>query len=226
MAGCEVLRECPNPCGLWVALLGPDGAGKSAVIKRMSGKLSIAFDGIQEFHFRPRFQSCRHDQPAVTQPHAQPPRSALISSLKLLYWLADCWFGYLGIVRPARAHSQLVIFDRYYNDILVDPRRYRLPNSCLWISRMLVRLAPQPDLYVLLDVPAEIVQQRKDEVSGEESRRQQQAYRRMFHCLSNALIVDGTSPLDDVAHQVSAFILDWPTNRTINAPSRSAIAGL
>ena len=212
--------------GLWVALFGPDGAGKSAVIKRMVCELSIAFDGVERFHFRPKFRRQWRDAPPQKRPHEKAPRSSLISVLKLIYWLADGWYGYMATIRPARANSRLVIYDRHYDDILIDPRRYRLPASCLWFARLLVRLAPRPDLYVLLDVPAEVVQERKSEVSCEESQRQRQAYLGMFANLPNAVVIDATSSLDVVANQVNSIVLDFLTNRPPLEIGVSPIAGL
>jgi thymidylate kinase len=143
----------------------------------------------------------------VTDPHARPPRSLPVSVLKLLYWVVDYWFGYLAVIRPALLSSTLVLFDRYYDDLLVDPKRYRLPVSSLHFARLLARLVPRPDLYVVLDVPAELVQQRKAEVSCAESRRQRIAYLQMFRSLPNALIIDAAEPVDNVTRQMRSIIL-------------------
>jgi thymidylate kinase len=205
-----------NQRGLWVAVFGPDGAGKSAVIKRVADGSPAPFRGIQKFHFRPRFRRQWFESPPAMEPHAQSPRGAVLSIFKLFYWLADCWYGYVFIVRPARAGSRLVLFDRYLYDILVDPLRYRLPRSCLWFARLVVLLAPRPDLYVLLDVPAEMVQQRKAEVSPEESHRQRLAYREMFRPLPNAFLVDAVPPVDEVAEKIKTVILESLTRQAIN----------
>ena len=192
--------------GLWIAFFGPDGAGKSAVIAALSGKLETSFAGIGTFHFRPRFRRHGLNRPPVTAPHAQSPRSDLVSLGKLIYWLLDCWLGYLFTIRPAQARSRLVIFDRYLPDILVDPLRYRLAAGSEWFTRMLVRLAPGPDLCILLDVPAEVVQQRKQEVSLAESRRQRAGYRTCLRRMPNTLLVDAALPVDEIAQQIAAAI--------------------
>jgi len=207
-----------------VAVFGPDGAGKSAVIKRLTQEISPPFHGTQQFHFRPMFRQQRKDSQPVTQPHGKPPRGALISIFKLLYWLADCWYGYMVSIRPARANSRLVIFDRYFDDILIDPRRYRLPKSCRWFAKLSVHLAPRPDLYVLLDAPAEVVQQRKPEVSPAESQRQRLAYREMFRLLPNAFVVDASCPVDEVTQQVKNLILESLTSQPVNRAEVSLIA--
>ena len=209
--------------GLWVAIFGPDGAGKSAVSSQLAQRLKPPFCCVQRFHFRPMFRQQWDESPPATEPHAHPPRCALLSMVKLLYWLADCWYGYALIVRPGRAASRLVLFDRYLHDILIDPVRYRLPASSLWFARLVVLLAPRPDLNVLLDVPAEVVQQRKAEVPPAESQRQRQAYREMFRSLPNSCVVDADAPVDNVAAEVKQLILRTGTRRTINRAGVSLI---
>ncbi len=192
----------PGPPGLWIAVFGPDGAGKSAVIDQLTHQLDSSFSGIVGFHFRPQFRRHAVERPAVTKPHAKRPRCTLLSLAKLIYWLLDCWFGYLVTVRRAVAGSQLVIFDRYLPDILIDPLRYRLPAGSLPLARMLLPMAPCPDLCILLDVPAEVVQGRKQEVSPDESQRQRSAYLAMFEALPNTLLVDADCPVEQVTSQV------------------------
>ena len=110
-------------------------------------------------------------------------------------------------VRRVQSRSGLVVSDRYLDDIQVDPRRYRLPDSSLWFARVVVRLAPRPDLYVLLDVSAEIVQQRKAEVQPAESQRQRLSYLEFFRWLPNACVVDAAAPVDQVATEVKTVVL-------------------
>ena len=193
--------------GLWLAVLGPDGAGKSAVIRRLARDSSLPFQAMEQFHFRPGFGRRKTDAVAVTDPHGSPPRSLVISILKLLYWLMDCWLGYMLTVRRVQSNSGLVLFDRYLDDIQVDPRRYRLPLSSLWFAKVIVHLAPRPDVYVLLDVPADIVQRRKAEVLPAESHRQRLSYLELFRWLPNACVVDATAPVDQVAAEVKIVVL-------------------
>jgi thymidylate kinase len=212
--------------GFWIALFGPDGAGKSAVIECLTAKLAVNSSGTTKFHFRPMFHSRGIDRKPVTAPHARPPRSSLVSLGKLIYWLLDCWFGYWIVIRPATARSQIVIFDRYLPDVLVDPARYRLPLSSMRVARMLVRLAPRPDLCILLDVPAKVAQQRKQEVSFEESLRQRAVYLEMFKDLPNKLIVDAVCPVEEVTRQVAAAVFSFFSSSSSNSREASAIAGL
>ena len=197
-------NRCPP---IWIAVFGPDGAGKTAVIERATVQLAPGFCQILQFHFRPDFGRNASQQP-VTDPHGQPPRTLLISIAKLIYWLLDCWYGHFIFVTTSGRSSRLVIFDRYYSDILVDARRYRLPVSASRIAKWLVQCAPRPDLCILLDAPAEIVQSRKAEVSAAESERQRREYLAMFGRMKNHnLVLNATCSIDELAQQMCQAVL-------------------
>jgi thymidylate kinase len=210
--------------GLWIAVFGPDGAGKSAAIQRLAQERSLSFREVERFHFRPRFRRGWQDSSPVTNPHGQRPRGLLLSILKLFYWLADCWYGYVVVIRPALLNSSLILFDRYYPDVLVDPVRYRLPASALGFASFLARFVPALDLCILLDVPGEVLQQRKAEVTGEESRRQRLAYLQMFQSMPNTFVVDAAGPLDEVAQQMKVVIVEALAHRTQDGDEVSLIA--
>ncbi len=204
-------RKSVSP-GLWISFFGPDGVGKSAVIEEVKELLGSSFSGVRQFHFRPMSGGRERNRAPVTDPHGQVPRGLFISLAKLLYWLLDCWYGYFAEIRPALRSSGLVIFDRYYPDILVDPLRYRLPEGYRSFARFLASLAPRPDLCVLLDAPAEVVQRRKQEVSPAESQRQRLAYLAMLQSLPNKLVVSADCPVSEVARQVNTAVSAFTAN--------------
>jgi thymidylate kinase len=193
--------------GLWIAFFGPDGVGKSAVIEQVKDQLGPVFTSVAQFHFRPMFLRRGLSRAPVTEPHGQVPRTLLVSMAKLAYWLLDCWYGYLLATRSVRRRGGLVIFDRYYPDILVDPLRYRLPPKGRRFAKWLVSLAPRPDLCILLDARAEVVQRRKREVSLGESQRQRFAYLAMFQFMRDKLLVNADGPTLEVAQRVSTALL-------------------
>src|SRR5271157_672341 len=194
--------------GLWVVLLGPDGAGKSSVLAELTSKQPALFAGYATYHLRPTPSRGRREPRANCDPHGQPVRGTLISVFKLVYLLVANWLGYLVSVQPQLAHGKLVLFDRYFPDCLVDPKRYRLPASCQRITDLIARLLPQPDLYVVLDAPASVLQERKHEVTPAESERQGKDYATRSATLPNVAVVDAVRPLADVVEDVFDRILE------------------
>lgn len=203
-----------RPRGAFVAFLGADGSGKSSVIAHVAASLAPAFLDVAHFHLRPKLglASPAGPAPVVTDPHGRPPRGWVMSTVKLAYLAADYWLGYLARVRPRLARVDLVVFDRYFHDLLVDPRR-QLYGGSLALARLVGSLLPKPQWWILLDAPPEVLQSRKQEVSFAESARQRDAYRRQVGAFANATIADAARPLPEVVRQVNAALLEWLTAR-------------
>ena len=171
----RVIRRWRRPSGLFVAILGPDGAGKSTLATGLVAATRGGFRRYRLFHLRPMLLGRRKSAGPVTDPHGRPPRSSLVSTLKLLAYVLDYALGYWMVIRPLVARSGLVVFDRYYQDLLADPRRFRFSGPA-WMVRMLGWLVPSPDLVLLLDAPPAVTLSRKREVEPGEARRQRHAY--------------------------------------------------
>ncbi|MEE8275328.1 MAG: thymidylate kinase-like protein, partial [Alphaproteobacteria bacterium] len=195
-----------RPTGLVVAVLGPDGVGKSSVIERLNAALAPAFRRTHRLHLRPRL-AVGGGGAAVTDPHGEPPRSAIASAAKLIYFVLDYWAGYALRLWPLKARSTLVLFDRYYHDILADPLRYRY-GAPLRLAALAGRLVPKPDLTLVLDAPAETLQARKREVPAEETARQREAYRDLAARLDNAVVIDADRPPERVAADAARAVVD------------------
>ncbi len=208
----RVFRRLREPTGLVVAVLGPDGSGKTSVRDAVEPRLAPAFRRTGREHFLPWRLRSRRDTGPVTDPHGAAPRGAMSSTLKLAYYLAEAWLGYALRVWPAKVRTTLVLFDRYYHDLLVDPRRYRYGGP-LWLARLVGRLIPKPDIFILLDLPAEVAHARKPEVELEEARRLRQRYLELARELG-AHVVDASRPLDEVVREVEEIVLTYMERRT------------
>jgi len=198
-----------DPTGLWVAVLGPDGSGKTSVLHALKGRLEGAFRRVWTYHFRPRNGA---GGVPVTEPHAQPPRSWPLSLAKLVLYLVDYVAGYWLRVRPALVRFNLIFFDRYYHDLLVDSRRYRYGGP-MGLARFVGRLVPKPDLFIVLDLPAEVAHARKPEVELNEAHRLRQRYLELAREVG-AHVVDASRPLDEVVREVEEIILAHMERRT------------
>jgi thymidylate kinase len=148
------------------------------VIEALTERLAARRIVVVYCHWRPRVVG-RGAEPGggpVSDPHGKPPRGRLASVLKLVLLAADWHVGGLWKLRHARAKAKLVLFDRYYDDLLIDPRRYRYGGSAAGAGRVF-RWLPRMDRVFVLWAPAAVIAKRKQEVAEEELARQLEAYR-------------------------------------------------
>jgi len=137
----------------------------------------------------------------VVDPHGKPQRSVILSLAKILFWLLEEWHAKVFHER----NNTLLICDRYYHDLLVDPIRYRYGGP-LSVARLIGKLMPQPALWILLDAPAHVLQGRKQEVAPEETERQRNAYLAFVGEERKHKIVDASQPLEVVIADVDFAI--------------------
>jgi thymidylate kinase len=171
----RAIWRASQPSGIMVSVLGPDGVGKSTVLEGLASQFSVSLRRRSLFHWRPQVLAKRKDNRPVTDPHGQSPRGSLASMLYLSVFFADCWAGHLFVIKPRLVRAGFVQFDRYFHDVLVDPRRYRYGGP-KWFAKFLCRLLPEPDLVILLDANEDLILSRKTELTRAEIQRQRQAY--------------------------------------------------
>lgn len=209
---CNV-RRVARPTGLMVALLGPDGSGKSSIAERVVASLAPAFRGSQLHHLRP--DPFRRQGPEVPHPapHGDPARGLILSLAKLVLWWMEYALGFVGQVAPRLAQSELVVFDRYFDDLLVDPERYRYGGPQR-IAAILGRFIPRPDLLVVLDAPAELLVARKGEITLEAAVRLRGGYEALASSTPRGVLVDASQGIAEVTDAVGQTILDQLVART------------
>ncbi|HOY70141.1 MAG TPA: hypothetical protein PKV03_02765 [Methylotenera sp.] len=194
-----------HPTGLVVAVLGPDGSGKTTVIEHIESEFSPAFRKLNRYHLRPHFGK-QGTGSVVTNPHASPPRSALAGLAKMVLFLVDYWWGYIRRIYPAKVRSTLVIFDRHFYDMLVDPTRYRLPQR-FWPAKLFAKLIPQPDVWLVLDAPPALLVSRKGEIDLTSAEMLTSRYRALAQSLPNAYIVNTGGTLEETYSNAIRILL-------------------
>lgn len=226
-----VLRLRFSPSLPWLALVGPDGCGKSSVLQKLGEVFSPPlFTGLEVIHRHPglltpalfRFKDKLYSHPSgdntqLTIAHYDKPAHGSAKSIAKLTIMAIDWLaGYWGWLARQRTRGVVVVLDRhFFLDISVDPLRYRYGGP-IWLTRLIQRLIPGPELFILLDAPVEVLQSRKQEVSPEETKRQRTAYLKLVQGLANSHVVDSSRTLDQVVADVKRIIFDHLSTRQSN----------
>lgn len=212
-----------------VALIGPDGAGKSTVAREVVRGLSVParylYMGVNlessrlmlpttrlalEFkRARGRRAQMTAKWSAGTPAHAKPNllRGAY-SALRLLFWTAEEWYRAL-VAQVYMRRGEVVVFDRHfvydYHASHVAPHRGRTLTARLH-GEMLRRLYPRPDLVICLDAPAELLRARKHEHTVESLERRRREYLALASITPDFVVVDATQPLPAIVNQISAML--------------------
>lgn len=181
-------RRKKSSAGNFLVVLGPDGVGKTTLITGLHDQLALLknqeLESIHLLHFRP------HLLPNINQlltgkaevigefndPHSAPAAGQISSLFRIVYYSFDYIFGYWLKLRQKINSGHTIIFDRYFYDFIIDPRRSRL-SLPEWLPRLFLLIIPKPDLVFVLDAPAYEIYKRKQELPLDEIERQLCAYR-------------------------------------------------
>ncbi len=179
-----------RPDALSVAILAPDGAGKSTLAHAIR----------TEFFF-----------PVTTAYMGLYPRATRVAGpRRLAGWtfaqrVLGQWRRY-AVARWQQARGRFVIFDRYCYDACI-PAASGAGSALRRLRRwLLAHVCPAPDLVIVLDVPADTMYARKHEHDACFLERQRQHYLRLAQALPQAIVVDGSGTADAVRRCVTAAI--------------------
>jgi len=217
-----------------VAVIGPDGAGKSLVIRDVAERLSlpvaVVYMAVNLETSRlmlpttrlllevKRRRGGRPDMNDASLAGGAPPgrglagvRHVALAALRLANWMAEEWFRQI-VAWVHERRGRLVLFDRhfycdYHGRDIAAPGHGRP-----WTSRvhgaMLERFYPRPDLVILLDAPAEVLFARKGEGPVERLERRRRELLALAPHVLRFDVVDANRPLPDVSDDVLARIMD------------------
>lgn len=220
-----------------VALIGPDGAGKSSIVQRVARGLqvptAVVYMGINleaSTLMLPttrlalevkRHRNLRPDMVGATTSADTAGRGGITrqarSAVRLANWLAEEWFRQ-SVAWIHQRRGRLVLFDRhFFCDYYAADVAGRRPGRP-WTSRVhgaVLAHYPRPDLVVFLDAPAEVLHARKGEGTVESLERMRQALLAVESVVDRFVRVDATQDADavtrDVIAAINRLLADRPT---------------
>jgi len=142
----------------------------------------------------------------VTEPHGKPDRTTVVSWIKVLYYFIDNWLGFLWQELPGRIRGVYTVFDRDFDDLLVDPKRYRIQHTAPLI-KLLRRCLPRMEVTIALDAPPEVFLQRKTELTVEELHRQRAVLQELASGDPSFALVFAARPPEDVARDAAKAVI-------------------
>lgn len=219
----NVRHHLDPPMSAFVALLGPDGAGKTTIADRVAEALyqrpfkrccrfEYNFRLLPELkHFKngaSRLLGREVVRPSAPEPGTRgagmnadhPPWRAM---LYITYYALDLLAGRF-VLRRLRAQGSLILFARYFHDYHYQRGYGRAPR---WYLRLLGRIVPAPDLVLYLHRSAEEIYAGKPELDLDEIKRQQEVIQALIRGRSNAVVVDATGGVDRTVAGVCELII-------------------
>jgi len=223
-----------------VAVIGPDGAGKTTITRRLAQETTLpvkyVYLGINLEASNlvlpttrllleiKRARGGRPDMAGPRDPERVKPLSKnplkrlaaeVKAGLRMANQMAEEWFRQ-SVVWFYQRRGYIVLFDRhflldyYYYDVVSTKER---PLGNRVHGFMLNHFYPRPDLVICLDAPAEVLFARKGEGTLESIERRRQEYRQLRGLVEKFVIVDATQSETKVLHDVSGIIEDFYATR-------------
>lgn len=207
-----------------IAIMAPDGAGKTTFLDALLKRMTIAFvneypeDRCSVNHFRPNLipnlgvigekAKIAKQDTDFTNPHRAKPAGQLSSLVRLSYYWLDYVLGFAVKVRKDVHFDKFSIFDRYCFDLLVDPKRSKI-GSPFWLRKLFITFMQKPKVYFRLHAPAELIYERKQELTLEEIRRQNKLFNDVANSYPKLVTsIDSSQPVEAMVDEAMVVILE------------------
>jgi thymidylate kinase len=212
-----------------IALIGPDGSGKSTIARRVAAALPVParylYMGVNLESSREmlpttrlilsakRRRGRRPDMTARTAAPGTGARGALGTVrgvVRIAAWTAEEWYR-AALAWRARRRGQVVVFDRhFFCDYYASDIRPVAPGDDAAARSLASRLHgtilrrwyPRPDATFLLDAPAAVLLARKGEGTIESIEGLRADYRALADVLPAFSVIDVDRSIDDVVAEL------------------------
>jgi thymidylate kinase len=195
--------------GLLIALLAPDGAGKTTLAHTLAKEPFISAKVIymganskaQSITLRPAAW-LRTRYPSLFGENLSPGRPFAIRALNYLISVLEHWYR-LGLGIYHKLRGRFVIFDRYmYDSWLGTQNSQRKPRR----ERLFDLVWPKADMIIVLDAPGRVLYERKREHSPEWLEGRRREYLQLEKRLPDAIYVNADRPEAEICRDVISLI--------------------
>lgn len=211
--------------GLTVAILGPDGAGKSTLIEAidaaqvlptavvyMGGNAATANHSLPTTRWLVRHGAIDTWAPAAVTSVLNRQNSVIARtwrSVREAVKFANEVFEFayrFAIAFSAKSSGKVVLFDRYIYDPLIDALVNGASRGQWLRARLFQRVFPKPDLVVILGAPGSLLFERKGEHSPQSLDRMLSACRWVVRDFPSVEYLDATQPSTEVLRRAISCI--------------------
>ena len=172
-----------------ISFSGVDGAGKTTILTLVKESLLARGHKVVELRSRPsvlpilsafKYGKARAEHAASDGLPRQGKNTSKIGSyLRFGYYLTDYIVGQVYIYFKYTRRGYFIVYDRFYYDYIVDPKRANLVIHES-VARFFLRFIREPDFNVFLYAPVEIIIERKKELDSATIRFLTERYMSLF----------------------------------------------
>jgi thymidylate kinase len=177
-----------RPTGISVAIIGPDGAGKTTLAEGLRATLPFPSSYV--------YMGVWREYPWDRWLRYLPGARLTQRILRLLARSLQAWFHC--------ARGRVVLLDRFtYDALLPSPVLDRRGRITVALVR---RVGAEPQLVLILDAPAEVMFARKGEQGVEELERRRRSYLDVGRTRADTAVIDATQPVQAVREEAQRVV--------------------